>query len=1169
MMKTWILLQVAALAAVCLAQQDCSRGACYPPMGDLLIGREQQLHATSTCGLTGTEVFCTPYGQWKMKCCPCDSRNPQARHAHTIQNVLSTAGEQRWWMSRKDTSPVSIQFDLPHMFQLDNLIMSFKGPRPDALVIERTTDGGRTWQPARYMATDCRSSFPQVLQPRGTRPNPGPALGEASCYTLSPPPANPYVDQKIYFSPLRQYSELNYPNSYKIEAVSGFNGLRINLTQLGQVANMPGRSLSRYFALREMRVIGTCFCHGHANRCLPVTNSNQLPETQVNARCECQHNTVGMNCERCADLFNDIPWKPAGENSPNICQRCECNNHAQRCRFDPVRYEATNRVSGGVCENCLHHTTGSNCERCAPNYYPNPYSSMDRPDACLRCSCNAAGSENGGQCGGNNGACRCKANVEGPNCDRCKSGYYGLSASNPLGCSKCDCAVAGSRYQSCDPVTGQCPCLPNVQGMNCDRCAVGFWNPNSPSGCQPCDCHPTNAIGDTCDQLTGQCQCRSGFAGRACSGCPDLYYGDPNTGCRVCQCDPQGTASCDQRTGACVCFPGVTGVRCDSCSRGRCENFPNCPTCPSCFFDLDAQLGNLFLTVRRLSDSIPGRGDSSGPLPGNLGLRFSALEDSLRVIREQLALPTDSTDKLDRNLRELSRLRDQVNRLTGDLSGSWQGIDLKPQLDELQRLLDSLSILYNAKKNALLNSVTDNSKGAFDAIKKAYEDSNDAVKQAESTGKTVKNSSDLRQDALDMQNRVQPANTKDLNKLKEQLATKPNLTPTAVQVCGSKRTESCTPEQCDGELCSPDSARSCLLGEVCVGALPTAGKAQRDTEDVKAKLQELSQNLTEANAQMQDTQEKANQVRLTTDEMTNQIKKARDDLEVDLQETRNFVRQLKDFLSDPSTDPNRIDEVSEEILNAKLPLSLDALKKKLQELQGLAAGLPDSSKVLEESQPQLDQAKKLLEEAQNARDAARGVKDDVAGLLDGLAEVERSLDEMEEKVAQTTTILDGVNPEKVKADLDEAVGGLGEVTDTVGTSIPEEMTDLKDLAKHNDELAQKGLEDAQNAQKAADDITTNLVVLEDKLEELLKAAEDAGDVGEAGKTLQKLKEDTSKLLNETAHIKQTLDEKESSIKQAADEFNQKSLLLPDLEAKVQNLIKEIRSEADLHSICIA
>lgn len=72
--------------------------------------------------------------------------------------------------------------------------------------------------------------------------------------------------------------------------------------------------------------------------------------------------------------------------------------------------------------------------------------------------------------------------------------------------------------------------------------------------------------------------------------------------------------------------------------------------------------------------------------------------------------------------------------------------------------------------------------GAFDTIKKAYKESNDAVQQAKDTGNTVKESSDLRQTALDMQNRVQPANTKDLEKLEDQLATKPNLTPTAVQV---------------------------------------------------------------------------------------------------------------------------------------------------------------------------------------------------------------------------------------------------------------------------------------------------------------------------------------------------------------------------------------------------
>lgn len=62
------------------------------------------------------------------------------------------------------------------------------------------------------------------------------------------------------------------------------------------------------------------------------------------------------------------------------------------------------------------------------------------PHVCLLmllpgCMCNAEGSVNGGRCDDSAGSCQCKVNVEGPNCDRCKKGYYGLNAFNPLGCS--------------------------------------------------------------------------------------------------------------------------------------------------------------------------------------------------------------------------------------------------------------------------------------------------------------------------------------------------------------------------------------------------------------------------------------------------------------------------------------------------------------------------------------------------------------------------------------------------------------------------------------------------------------------------------------------------------------------------------------------------------------
>uniref|UniRef100_A0A673A471 Laminin, beta 3 n=1 Tax=Sphaeramia orbicularis TaxID=375764 RepID=A0A673A471_9TELE len=788
------------------AQDVCSLGACYPPSGDLLLGRSQRLQASSTCGLMGSEVYCTPYQQRRMKCCPCDSRNPDSQLAHTVQDVLSTAGPDRWWQSRKGVSPVTLQLDLGNLFQLDNLVLSFKGPRPSALVIEKTEDGGRTWQPAVYMATDCHRAFPGVST---TTPL---TLDQTYCYTLPPTGGNPYQDHTVWKTHTTEEKKTNN-----------------RILSKENVPRLPGRALSQFYALKEMRVMGRCMCHGHAHRCLPETHNNLASNgIQVNPQCDCQHNTAGVNCERCADLYNDLPWRPAEEDHTHTCKRCECNNHAQRCRFDPVVFEASGRTSGGVCENCMHHTTGPKCDRCAAGYQPNPRSP---PVIVAGCVCSADGTVNGSGCEDVTGSCRCKANVDGPRCERCKSGFYGLNGADPLGCSKCSCSPDGSLSDVCDPVTGQCLCRPHFHGRTCNTCAKGFWKPIGSTHCKACGCDATNSLSDACDQSSGQCQCRPGFGGRTCAGCADGAFGDPLIGCQLCRCNLEGTIPevCDKLTGACQCRPGVTGTRCDSCGRERCSSFPDCPSCPSCFFTLDAQMQNLSSVLNGLSVGFPAPPGGSGD-PGNFGPRIHALESSLNRIRNSIHLPPDTLN-----------------------------------------VLMSLS-------------------GTFNTIKDAYKESKDAANKVDATKDTVQQSADVREDALNLRNQVQLPNIRDLNKLNHSMASGPNLTPVAKQVCGSLRSEPCTPLQCDGgDFCPPEGTPPCEKGKKCIGALPLSKWAMTDAQDVKERLDRLTQKIREA--------DRTNQVRDSAGKLNNRVKKARHELEGDLTDTRNVVKELKDFLS--------------------------------------------------------------------------------------------------------------------------------------------------------------------------------------------------------------------------------------------------------------------------------
>uniref|UniRef100_A0A8C6YA41 Laminin subunit beta 4 n=1 Tax=Naja naja TaxID=35670 RepID=A0A8C6YA41_NAJNA len=518
------------------SQNSCQQGACHSSVGDLLVGRSQQLTASSTCGLFGPEKYCiVGYLEDTKKCFTCDSRQPyqplSQTNSHFIENVVTRLEHDRkkWWQSENGVDHVSIQLDLENMFQFSHLILIFKTFRPAAMLVERSADYGQTWKVYRYFAQNCTASFPDIPS------RPPEEVGDLVCDSKYSD-IEPSTEGEVIFKVLDPRFEIENSYSPYIQELVAFTNLRINFTKLHMLGDTllgeKKQSLLRkyYYALYEMVVHGSCMCNGHASHCGPGENlrGDVFHEPgMVHGNCLCEHNTDGLSCERCKDFYNDIPWRPAEGSQENACRKCECNHHSESCHFDMAVYLANNHTSGGVCEDCQHNTTGQHCERCKPFFYQDPKKVMADPHVCIPCDCDPEGTLQNGLCrdhsdpvlGSIAGQCRCKANVEGVRCDKCKPHYYGINGSDPLGCQPCRCDPKGSLpFSLCNPESGKCVCQEFVTGQRCEHCLEGYWGLGSHVyGCSPCDCDIGGAYNHSCAPADGQCDCRPNVVGRQCS----------------------------------------------------------------------------------------------------------------------------------------------------------------------------------------------------------------------------------------------------------------------------------------------------------------------------------------------------------------------------------------------------------------------------------------------------------------------------------------------------------------------------------------------------------------------------------------------------------------------------------------------------------------------------
>ncbi|KAK7907204.1 hypothetical protein WMY93_015816 [Mugilogobius chulae] len=194
------------------------------------------------------------------------------------------------------------------------------------------------------------------------------------------------------------------------ECAAGFYRLRS-----GSSAPAPA---SRVPTAAGMGSCVQCQCSGHSSTCDPDTSICQ----------DCQDNTEGDRCERCAPGFYGVVRGFADD-----CKPCACpllnpqNNFSPTCvaeGFDDYR-----------CTACPEGYEGKHCERCATGYHGNP---RQPGGLCEECKCSEWGSVPG-PCDPVTGQCRCRGGSSGRACDQCMDRHV----CGPAGIISCDDECSG------------------------------------------------------------------------------------------------------------------------------------------------------------------------------------------------------------------------------------------------------------------------------------------------------------------------------------------------------------------------------------------------------------------------------------------------------------------------------------------------------------------------------------------------------------------------------------------------------------------------------------------------------------------------------------------------------------------------------------------------------
>ncbi|CAF97128.1 unnamed protein product, partial [Tetraodon nigroviridis] len=273
----------------------------------------------------------------------CDASNPDLAHPPQLMQDRERNGLITYWQTvtwRRHPEPLLANITMTWNKSLEltgDVQITFEYGRPTIMILDKSMDHGRSWQPYQFYADDCTDAF--NMPPKHVRDLTPANITRVFCTEQYSRWVGSKNEKSVRFEVEARFAVFagsrlqNMDNLYtRMESMKGlrdfftFTNTSVEASQARPRGHLRPERQSAQVLLRHLQHRG--YQPGEVLLFAAVFIKTHS-EADGTLQCQCEHNTTGQDCQRCRKGFKAKSWKagsylPTPNGTPNSCTYPEC-----------------------------------------------------------------------------------------------------------------------------------------------------------------------------------------------------------------------------------------------------------------------------------------------------------------------------------------------------------------------------------------------------------------------------------------------------------------------------------------------------------------------------------------------------------------------------------------------------------------------------------------------------------------------------------------------------------------------------------------------------------------------------------------------------------------------------------------------------------------------------